>query len=164
MNKKPEKTINFISNAKKKLNNRFIYGMKNHSKGKNTKKYFPTRPTFIQLFIIEIMPLNSEHRKYTEGNKFTKLITLSISTIWSCLQEIKKEVKTLIQAIRIFCQDVGRESAIEKCAILIIKSGKRKTIEETGLTNPNNIRALQNEGKLRSGIQEVNTIKQTKMK
>ena len=36
-----------------------------------------------------------------------------------------KELKTLIHAVRIFCQDIGMEFGIEKCAMLVMKSGKR---------------------------------------
>ena len=37
----------------------------------------------------------------------------------------KKELETLIQGVRIYSQDIGMEFGIEKCAILVMKSGKR---------------------------------------
>ena len=37
----------------------------------------------------------------------------------------EKERKTLIPADRIYSQDVGIEFGIEKCAELVIKSGKK---------------------------------------
>ena len=36
----------------------------------------------------------------------------------------EKELETLIQAVRIYSQDIGMEFAIEKCAMLIMKSRK----------------------------------------
>ena len=38
----------------------------------------------------------------------------------------EKELKTLIQIIRIYSQDIGMEFGIEKCAIQIMRSGKDK--------------------------------------
>ena len=35
----------------------------------------------------------------------------------------EKELKTLIQRIRIYSQNIGMEFSIEKCAMLIISSG-----------------------------------------
>ena len=43
---------------------------------------------------------------------------------------MKKELETLIQAVRIYSQDIGMEFSIEKCAMLIMKSGKRQMAEE----------------------------------
>ena len=42
----------------------------------------------------------------------------------------EKELKTLILAVRIYSQDVGMEFDIEKCAMLIMRSGKRQMTEE----------------------------------
>ena len=38
----------------------------------------------------------------------------------------EKELKTLIQTIIIYSQDIGMEFGIEKCAMLIMKCGKRE--------------------------------------
>ena len=38
----------------------------------------------------------------------------------------KKASKTLIQAMRILCQDRWMDFGIEKCAMLIMRSGKRQ--------------------------------------
>ena len=37
---------------------------------------------------------------------------------------MKKELPTLIQTIRIYKQDIGMEFNIEKCVVLMMKSGK----------------------------------------
>ena len=39
--------------------------------------------------------------------------------------KIEKELETLIHTIRIYSQDIGMEFGIEKCALLVMKSGKR---------------------------------------
>ena len=41
------------------------------------------------------------------------------------LAKIEKELGTLIQKIRLYSQDIGMEFDIEKCAMIVIKSGKR---------------------------------------
>ncbi len=47
----------------------------------------------------------------------------------------EKELETLIQTIRIYSQDIGMEFGIEKCAMLIMKSGKRHRMEGIELSN-----------------------------
>ena len=37
----------------------------------------------------------------------------------------KKNLETLIHAVRIYSQDIGIEFSIEKCAMLVRKTGKR---------------------------------------
>ena len=41
----------------------------------------------------------------------------------------EKELETLIHAVRIYSQDIGMEFGIEKCAMLVMKSGKRQLRE-----------------------------------
>ena len=41
----------------------------------------------------------------------------------------ERELDTLIQSVRIYSQDIGTEFGIEKCAILVMKSGKRHMTE-----------------------------------
>ena len=43
------------------------------------------------------------------------------------LQKNEKELETLIQAVRIYRQDIGMEFGIEKCVMLVMKSGKQHT-------------------------------------
>ena len=51
-----------------------------------------------------------------------------------CMDNIKsfaknKKLEILMQTIRLYCQDIGTELSIEKCAMLIMKSGKREIRE-----------------------------------
>ena len=47
----------------------------------------------------------------------------------------EKEQETLIHTVRIYSQDIGMEFGIEKCAILVMKSGKRHLTDGMELPN-----------------------------
>ena len=72
----------------------------------------------------------------------------------------EKEQETLIQAIRIYCLDLGMEFGTGKCVRLIMKSGKRETTEWMEMLNQESIRLFgEKENYKCSGILEVDTIK-----
>ena len=52
----------------------------------------------------------------------------------------EKELETLINAIRIYSQDIGMEFGIEKCAMLVMKYGKRHLTDWMVLPNQDTIR------------------------
>ena len=54
----------------------------------------------------------------------------------------EKELETLIQAIRIYNQDIGMEFNIEKCSMLIMKSGKWYLTKGIEQPNQEKIRTL----------------------
>ena len=58
------------------------------------------------------------------------------------LQKIKKELETLIHTVRIYSQDIGMEFGIEKCALLVMKSGKRHLTDGIELPNQDKIGTL----------------------
>ena len=73
----------------------------------------------------------------------------------------KKELETLIQAVRIYSQDIGMGFGIEKCAILVKKSGKRYMMEEMGQQHQEKIRILEEKEIYKYlGILEADTMKQ----
>ena len=77
----------------------------------------------------------------------------------------EKELETLIHAVRIYSQDIGMEFGIEKCAMLVMKSGKRYMTDGMELPNHDKIRTLEeNETSKYLGILEADTIKQLEMK
>ena len=77
----------------------------------------------------------------------------------------KKELETLIQTVRIYCQDIVMKFDIEKCAMLVMKSGKQHIKEGVELPNQVVIRTLgEKETYKYLGILEANTIKQREMK
>ena len=65
-----------------------------------------------------------------------------------CMDDIKllawneKERETLIYTIRIYTQDIGMEFGIEKCALFVMKSGKRHLTDGIELPNQEKIRTL----------------------
>ena len=64
-----------------------------------------------------------------------------------------------------YSQDIGMEFGIEKCATLVMKSGKRHLPDEMELPNQDKIRTLvENETYKYLGILETDTIKQVEMK
>ena len=52
----------------------------------------------------------------------------------------EKELETLIHAVRIYSQDIGMEFGIEKCTMLVMKSGKRHMTDGMELPNADKIR------------------------
>ena len=112
------------------------------------------------LFIIAMMPLNHILRKCSAGNKhlmYMDDIKLFVKN--------EKELETLIHAVRIYSQDIGMEFGIEKCVMLVIKSGKRHLTDGMELPNQDKIRTLaENETYKYLGILEADTIKQVEMK
>ena len=77
----------------------------------------------------------------------------------------EKELETLIHAVRIYSQHIGMEFSIEKCAMLVRKSGKRHMTDGMELPNHDKIRTLgESETYKYLGILEADTIKQVEMK
>ena len=77
----------------------------------------------------------------------------------------EKELETLIQAVRIYRENIGKEFRIEKCAMLIMKSGKRQMTEGIEQPNQEKIRILREmEIYKYLGILEADTIKQAERK
>ena len=77
----------------------------------------------------------------------------------------EKELETLIHAVRIYSQDIGMEFGVEKCAMLVMKSGKRHMTDGMERSNQDNIRTLgENETYKYLGILEADNIKQVQMK
>ena len=77
----------------------------------------------------------------------------------------EKELETLIHAVRIYSQYLGMESGIEKCDILVMKSGKRHLTDGMEVPNQDKIRTLaESETYKYLGILEADTIKQVETK
>ena len=77
----------------------------------------------------------------------------------------EKEPETPIHAVRIYSQDIWMEFGMEKCAMLVMKSGKRHLTDGMELANQDKIRTLaENETYKYLGILEADTIKQVEMK
>ena len=116
-----------------------------------------------------MMPLDYTFRKCTGGYKLDKAQEKINRLIY--MDDIKlfakneKELETRKQAVRIYTQDTEMEFAIEKCAILIMKSGKRHMTEGVELPNRDKIRTFgEKEIDKYMGILEADTIKHAEMK
>ena len=55
----------------------------------------------------------------------------------------ERELETLIQTARIYSQDIGMEYGIEKCAMSVMKNGKRHMAD--GIELPNQEKSEQSE-------------------
>ena len=77
----------------------------------------------------------------------------------------EKELETLIHAVRIYCQDIGMEFGKEKCAMLVMKSGKRHLADKMEQPNQGKITTLrEKETNKYLAILEAGTIEQVEMK
>ena len=77
----------------------------------------------------------------------------------------EKELETLTQTVGIYSQDIRMEFSIEKCAMLVMKSGERHFTDGMELTNQDKIRTFgEKETYKYLGILKADTIKQEKMK
>ena len=92
------------------------------------------------------MPLNYILRKCTAGYKLSRLQEKINHLMY--MDDIKlfakneKELKTPIHAVRIYSQDIGMEFGIDKCAMLVMKSGKRHMTDGMEQSNHDKIRTL----------------------
>ena len=118
------------------------------------------------LFIIAMMPLNHILRKCTAGYKLSRSQEkINHLMYMDGIKLFEKERETFINTIRIYSQDIGMEFGIEKCVILVMKSGKRHMTDGMELPNNDKIRTLgENETYKYFGILEADTIKPVEMK
>ena len=121
------------------------------------------------LFIIAMMPLNLILGKCTAGYKLSrsqeKVNHLMYMDDIKLFAKNEKELETIIHTVRIYRQDIGMGFGIKKCALLVMKSGKRHLTDGIELPNQDKIRTLaENETYKYLGILEADTIKQVEMK
>ena len=77
----------------------------------------------------------------------------------------EKEQETLIHTVRIYSQDIGMELGIDKCTMLVMKSGKRHLTDGMELPNQNKNWTLgEKETNKYLGILEADAVKQVRMK
>ena len=88
------------------------------------------------LFVIAIMPLNHIVRKCIAGYKLSqlqeKINHLKYKDDIKLFAQNERELKL---TVRIYSQDIGMEFAKEKCAMLVMKSGKQHKTEGIKLPN-----------------------------
>ena len=100
-----------------------------------------------------------------EGGKIPKeVIAWDELGHWFCSLSLMRK-RRMRHAVRIYSQDIGMAFSIEKCVMLVMKSGKRHLTDGMELPNQDKIRTLaDNEIYKYLGIFEDDSIKQVEMK
>ena len=162
--------INVIDKTMKTWRVELTEGGRSLAEAKIQKGIFQGDALSQLLFIISMMPLIHILRKCTAGYKLSRSQEKKINHLMY-IDDIKlfakneKELETLIRAVRIYSQDIGMKFGIEKCAMLVVKSGKRHLTNGMELLNQDTIRTLAvNETYKYLDILETDTIKQVEMK
>ena len=155
--------INFIEKTMKTWRVKCTAGGRSLAEAKIQRGIFQGDALSPLLFIIAMMPLNHISRKGTAGYKHSrsqeKINHLMYMDDIKLFAKNEKELETPIYAVRIYSQDIGMEFGIEKCAMLVMKSGKRHITDGMELPNQDKIRKLgEKENYKYLGILEVDTI------
>ena len=169
MYKISHEVINFIEQTMKTWRVELTAGGRSIAETKIQRGIFQGDALSPLLFIIARIPLNHILRKCTAGFKLSRSQEkinhlMYMDDIKLCAKN-ERELETLIHEVRLYSQDIGMEFGIEKCAMLIMKSGKRHITGGMELPNNDRIRTLEeNETYKYLGILEADTIKQVQMK
>ena len=139
MYKISDEIINFIEKTMKTWRVELTTGGQSLIETKIKKTIFQGGTLSQLLFMIAMMPLNHILGKCTARYKFTILQEKINHIIYmddiKLYAKIEKELKTLIHTAKIYNQDVGMEFDREKCAMLVMKSGKRHLTNGIELPN-----------------------------
>ena len=169
MYKISDEVINFIDKTMKTWRVELTAGGRRLAEAKIQRGVFQGDALSPLRFIIAMMPLNHIPRKCTAGYKLSR--SQEIVNHLMYMDDIKlfakneKELEALIHIVRIYSRDIGMEFGIEKCAMLVMKSGKRHLTDGMELPNKDKIKTLaENEPYKYLGILEADTIRQAEMK
>ena len=146
MYKISHEAINFIDKTMKTWRVKLTAGGRRLAEAKIQRGIFRGDALSPLLSIIAMMPFNHILRKCTAGHKLSrsqeKINHLMYMDDIKLFAKNEKGLETLMHSVRIYSQDVGTEFGIEKCAMFIMKSGKRHLTDEMGLPNPEKTRTL----------------------
>ena len=143
-------TINFIEKTMKNWRFELTAGGKSLAETKIQRGIFQGDALSLLQFIIAMMLLNHILRKCSAGYKLSRSREKINHPMY--IDDIKlsakkeKELETLIHTVRIYSQDIGMEFGIERCALLVMKSGKRHLTDGIELPNQEKIRTLAENG------------------
>ena len=161
MYKISREVINFIDKTMKTWRVELTAGGRSLAETKIQRGIFRGDALSPLLFIIAMMPLNHLLRKCATGYKLCRSQEKINHLMY--IDDIKLFAK--MHAVRIYSQDIGMEFGIEKCAMLVMKSGKQHRTDGMELPNQDKIRTLaENETYKYLGILEADSIKQVEMK
>ena len=134
-----DEVINFIEKIMKTWRVELAAGGRSLAEAKIQRGIFQGDALSPLLFIVATMPLNHILRKCTAGYKLSrsqeKVNHLMYLDDIKLFAKNEKELETLIHTVRIYSQNIGMEFSIEKCAMLVIKSGKRHLTDGMELPN-----------------------------
>ena len=141
MYKISHEVINFIEQTMQTWRVELTAGGRSIAETKIQRGIFPGDTLSPLLFIIAMMPLKHILRKCAAEYKLSrsqeKINHLMYMDDIKLFAKNEKELETLIHVVRIYSQDIGMESGIEKCAMLTMKSGKRQ-LERSKKMKPTN--------------------------
>ena len=146
MYKISNEVINFIKKTMKTWRVELTAGGRSLAEAKIQRGIFQGDVQSPLLFIIAMMPLNHILRKCTARYKCSRLQEKINHVMY--MDDVKlfvkneKELETLIHTVRIYSQDIGMEFGIEKCVLLVMKSGKQHLTDGIELPNQDKIRIL----------------------
>ena len=138
--------INFIVKTMKTWAVGWTAGGRSLAKTKIQRGIFQGDTLSLLLFLIVMMPLNYILRKCTAGYKISRsqenINHLMYMDDIKLFEKNKKDLKTLIHAVRIYSEEIGMEFGIEKWAMLVMKSDKPHLTDGMELPNQDKIRML----------------------
>ena len=144
MYKISDEVINFIEKTMKTRRVELTAGERSSAETKIQTGIFQRDALSPLLFIIAMMPLNhvlrqcaAEYKLSRSQEKINHLMYMD--GIKQFAKNKKKELETLIHTVRIYCQDIGIDFGIQKCAMLVMKSGKRHLTDGMELPNQDKI-------------------------
>ena len=146
-----EEVINFIEKTVKTWRVELTVGRKNLDETKNQRANIPRKCT-ITITIHNCNDATQPHtlRKWIAGYKLSKSqekINHLINMDDKQFVKNEKELETLTYAVRIYSQDIGMRFGIEKCAKLVMKSGKKHLTDGMELPNQDKIITLREKKK-----------------
>ena len=142
MYKLSDNVIKFITKAMEGWKVELTAGGQALAEVKNTKRHLPRR----LLITTTICYRNNASQPYTQENlmmdinlqehKKKKINHLMYMDDIKIFAKNQRELETLIQTIRKYTQDIGMKFGIEKCAMLVMKKGKKRNTVRNRTTSP----------------------------
>ena len=120
------------------------------------------------LFVVALIPLTLVLRKAKSSYELSnreKINHLLFMDDLKLFARSEKGLDSLVQTVRVFSDDIGMQFGIEKCAMLVMRRGKKVKSEGIALPNNEKIRSLdETEGYKYLGVLEADEVLHKDMK